>query len=145
MMLLWRTRDALAKLGQPLSKIQESVKNTGGKEKSFPVGTGYGVKWLCWVIITSDEPSAPTLPKMLPQGFWALALISPLCEGLMGMAVLCRAVSDRYNQFPKFLRANSLYFQLLLYCYFVTMSLHNAPGGACWSLEAGCNGNHGKS
>lgn len=53
-----------------------------GEKKNFPVGMGYCVTWLCWGI-TSDELSAPKLKKMLPQGLWGIALISPLYEELV--------------------------------------------------------------
>lgn len=44
-------------------------------------------------------------------------------------------ISDQYDQFSKFLRADLLYFQLFLFFFFffLTISLHNALGGAWWS------------
>lgn len=48
----------IGKTGAAPQENPGRCKKYGKREESFPLGTGYGVIWLCWGI-TGDEPSAP--------------------------------------------------------------------------------------
>lgn len=145
MMLLWRTMDALAKLGQPLRKIQEGVKNMEKKEEFSSrngIWSNLAVLGHHWWRTICTKITEEVTPGALGYCLDLFPLWGANVNGCSLQTWLW--VINTTNSLNSWGQTH-LIFSCFLYYYFFTMSLHNTLRGACWSLKAGCNGNHGKS